>query len=200
MKKKKKENFSMRKSAVVILLAATVAFVSGALAQQPPERPIQTGVKTTAESYAVVTEQSVPMDQVATLRDNLPQALQKLGQDAQAAGYTLLGPVQVTISGVMPPSPDGKLTILIAMPVIEQPTEDELKAIEGLKVCRLEPTQVAYTFHKGGMMELQGSFMRLFQYTMGSGKEVIGAPTIIVADPAKAFGDTMVAELQLPVK
>ncbi len=177
-----------------LLVAATVGWTQAAA-----EREIQTGLKTTGEAYAAQVELSYAMADIAKAKDEFPAALQKLMDDTTKAGLTPLGPGQIVIAGIMPPDPAGKITLEVQLPVIEQGTDKDLKGDAGVKLVKLPPTLVAYTFHKGGLLDLQTTFMRLFQWAQASGKEVSGAPTVIMYKPPTEDG-SMVAELQLPVK
>ncbi len=190
----------MRACRIVALgLAVLLIGIAAGWTQAAPERETQTGLKTTGEVCAAMTELKYTMADIAKAKDDLVPALMKLMEDTTKAGLTPLGPSQVVIAGVMPPDPAGNITLQLQLPVIEQATEADLKADAPLKMVKLAPTLVAYTFHKGGLVDLQNTLMRLFQWTMASGKEACGAPVVVLYKPPEADG-SMVAELQLPVK
>jgi len=183
-----------------VLLAATLSLLAVAAWTQAPQREVQTGLKTTGQSYATATELTFAMAEIANAPQALPDALTKLAEDTKKAGLTPVGPAQVSIAGVLPPDPAGKVTLQVQLPIIEVGTEDDLKGGAGVKVVKQDPVQVAYTYHKGGMAELQNAFFRLYNWAMAQGKEVTGLPTLVIFRAPTAEDDSILAELQLAVK
>jgi len=189
----------MRTLLVAVLVVALSVLAAGVWSQAP-QREIQTGIKTTGESYATMTELSFAMAELANARQALPEALVKLAEDTKKAGLTPLGPAQVSIAGVFPPDPAGKVTLQIQLPIIEVGTADDLNGGGGVKVVKQDPAQVAYTYHTGGMQELQNGFFRLYNWAMAQGREVAGLPTLVIYKAPTAEDDSMLAELQVAVK
>ncbi len=188
------------KTVILVFLAVALTFLAAAGSSQAAEREMQTGLKTTGESYAAMTELAFAMADLANTGEALPQAVAKLAEDTQKAGLTPLGPAQVSVAGVFPPDPAGKVTLQILLPIIEVGAGDDLNGGAGVKVVKRDSVQVAFTYHKGGLLGLQSGFFRLYNWALAQGKEVVGLPTLVVYEAPTADDDSMVAELQLAVK
>lgn len=184
----------------VIMIVVVTALTSAALVQgQAPEREIQTGVKTTGDGWALMTQVTVPIDDFGAAGKIFEDALGKLHAGAQARGLTPLGPGRIVMLS-MPAAPpeDGALSLEVQVPFIEQPTDEDLDVAGDLVIVPIEAAKVAYTYHRGPLEQLQGSFMRLFGWVIANGHQPAGGPRII----AYAVSDDpslQTAELQVPI-
>jgi hypothetical protein len=188
------------RASIVALLVAVLALSSATAWSQAAPREMQTGLKTTGESYATMTELSFPIAELATAPHALPDVIAKLTEDTKKAGLTPLGPTQVSIAGVFPPDPEGKVTLQILLPIIEAATADDLNGGAGVKVVKQDSARVAYTYPQGGLLQLQSAFFRLYNWVMAQGKDVAGLPTLVIFRAPTADDDSMIAELELAVK
>jgi len=190
----------MRPIALTLVPLATLMLAAAVPSQQAPEREMQTGVKTSDEVYAAVAEIQVKFGVPGQGEDAVGKAIRDLFTQVTDAGFTPLGQIRVAVVSPLPPPADGSMALQVRIPVIEQPTEQDLQADAPLSITKLEATRVAYTYHKGSIQDVQLSFARLIQWIMAQKLEIAGAPFMIIhatpdRDPMK-----QVAELQIPVK
>ena len=82
--------------------------------------------------------------------------------------------------------------------VAEQPSKEDLTAQFDFELAAVPEQKVAYTFHKGRLEDAQRTFMRLWQWTIAQGLDVIGYPTMVVNGVTDQ--DPEVVEVQLPIK
>ena len=188
-------------SRLTAMVVATIVLASAAVVHgQAPEREMQTGVKTTADGWAVMTQVTVSVDDFGAAAKTFEDAFEKLWNSALAMGLTPLGPGHIVMMGMpVAPPEGGELSLEVQLPIIEQPTDEDLDAAGDLFIVPMEATKVAYTYHKGPFEQLQGSFMRLFGWVIANGHQPAGGPRII----AYAMSDDpslQTAELQVPIE
>jgi effector-binding domain-containing protein len=191
---------SMKARLMIVVVALALLTGCTALYAQAPEREIQTGVKTTGEGWAVMTQVTVSIDDFSAAGKTFGDAFDKLWTGALAVALTPLGPGHMVMTNIpAAPPAEGELTLEVQLPIIEQPTDEDLDAVGDLFIVPIEATKVAYTYHKGPVEQLQGSFMRLLGWVMANGHQLAGAPRII----AYAMSDDpslQTAELQVPIE
>ena len=184
-----------------VLVGVVMGFVAVGVAWAQPAAPreIQTGTKMSDLCYVAVSEVTVKAADAAKTENLISQAMQELGTMATDAGFSPVGTLHVAVVGPLPPPPPGDITLQVRLPILEQPTEEDLKPGGPLTIVKLEATKVAYTYHRGPISDAETSFMRLFQWAAGQQLETTGAPSLIVyqynPDPMR-----QVVELQVPVK
>jgi effector-binding domain-containing protein len=190
----------MSRASVGWFLAPVLLFATAAAwGQAAPQREPQMGLKTSDACIAGVTEVEVKTAEMAQAYARIGEAIDELATSLRDAGFTILGVIHVAVVGPLPP-PAGEMTLQVRMPVIEQPTEEDLRPDALPRLMKLEAMKVAYTYNKGPIEDNQVAFMRLIQWVMGQKLEIAGAPCLILyGQPA---GDPMqqVSELQVPVK
>ena len=191
----------------VMLAALAVLVTSTVVLAQAPEREIQTGVRTTADGWAVMTQVTVSIDNLSAASKMMQEAFMKLWTEALAVGLTPLGPGHVVMMS-MPTGPPqgGELSFEVQLPIIEEPTDRDFDRAEEAVIVPIEASKVAYTYYKGSGADpqaaftgLSGSFTRLYQWLLAKGHEPSGPPRII----AYGVGETgafQAAELQAPIE
>jgi len=190
----------MRPIPLTLALLIIMMLAAAALSQQAPQREMQTGVKTSDEVYAAVAEVQVKPGVPGQGEEAVGTAIQDLLTQVADAGFTPLGSIQVAVVSPLPPPADGSMTLQIRIPIIEQPTPEDLQPDAPLSIAKLAATQVAYTYHKGPMQDVELSFARLMQWVMAQNLPMAGAPFIIIYGTPDPDPMKQVAELQVPVK
>jgi effector-binding domain-containing protein len=117
---------------------------------------------------------------------------------AEAEGLTLLGPFRIVLKN-MGPTAEGTMPFQLQLPIIDQPTDEDLQADYGFEIVVLDAVEVAYTFHKGSMDQLQAPFMALMNWVPENGKQIAGLPCMIVYSVPENEEPSIV-ELQVPVQ
>jgi len=162
------------------------------------ERAVQMGTKTSYAGYAVATELVMPIDDQAKAGKTFEKAFDDLASMAEAEGFTLLGQAQIVMQSLTPPA-DGRMPLQLQLVIIEQPTEEDLKAEPGFKIVKLQGQKVAYTYHKGALDQIQMAMFGLVTWVTGNQIQIVGAPWIIIHFTPEG-DEPQVAEIQMPVK
>jgi len=183
----------MQRKCVLAALGMLVA--SGTIAQ---ERAVQTGTKTCDAGYAVAVEVTIPLDDMEKAGETFGKAFDDLQSMAEAEGFTLLGPTRIVLRN-MGPTADGTMPFELQMLIIEQPTDADLQAQLGFAILRLEPQEVAYTYHKGTLDQIQMSFMGLINWVQETKLQLAGLPWMVMY-PALDGGEPRSCEIQVPVQ
>ena len=166
-------------------------------AGQEATRELQMGTKTSDSGFAAALEVEVPITDPQGAEKTLLESFDLLQEAVVQAGFTPLGTAQVVLQISFDTRPQGAVPCQLLLPIIEQPSEDDLNNEGDFAVVPVEAGKVAYTYHKGSFRELEVTFMRLFQYAVANDLEPAGYPRVIVYTPGDEAG---VAEVQLPVK
>jgi len=179
-------------SAVLVVLAGTAAW------SQAAQREMQTGVKTADTGYVTSLPVEVSLADAEQAERSVLEGFQLLRDATAAAGFTPLGKARVVAQISMQAPPQGNVSFLLQLFVIEQPTDEDLKATHDFDLLPVEAEKVAYTFHKGPVRQAQLTFMRLAQWTMANNLDFGGYPYMILHDTSGKAPE--VIEVQLPVK
>ena len=171
------------------LLAAT-----GAGAQ---ERALQMGTKTSDAGYAVAVDVTIPLNDLAKAGVTFGKAFDDLATMAEAEGFTMLGPTRIVLKS-LGPTPEQTMPFQLQMMIVEQPTDEDLKAQLGFAILKLEPQKVAYTYHKGTLDQVQMSFMGLMLWLEQQGLQPAGMPWMVIYS-TQGGGEPQVCEIQAPV-
>jgi hypothetical protein len=179
----------------VWLVVGALLVASGALAQ---ERALQMGTKTSDAGYAVGVDVTIALDDMAKAGETFEKAFDNLATMAEAEGFTMLGPTRIVLKS-MGPTADQKMPFQLQMLIIQQPTDEDLKAQLGFALVKLEPQKVAFTYHKGTLDQIQMSFMGLMTWVQQNGLQFAGLPWIVIYPTAEG-GEPQVCEIQAPVQ
>ena len=180
------------------VLLVVVGLCGAASVVTAQEKAIQIGTKTSSGGYAVTTEVVVAVDDGAKATAAFGKAIENLTNMATAEGFTLLGPARIAMKS-MGPGADGKLPTALELPIIDQPSDEDLKAQYGFGIVKLEEQKVAYTYHKGALDQLQMTMFGLLTWIGQQQLQIAGMPSITIYPDAKA-AEPQVAEVQVPVK
>jgi hypothetical protein len=182
----------------VLVWALPLGALLGATAPAQEQRSVQTGVKTSDSGYATALQVQVPAGEDEEGQRIVREGFELLRDATVAAGFTPVGKARIVVQVGMEGPPQGTLPFLLQLPIIEQPTAEDLKAEHDLQLLPLKADKVAYTYHKGPVAEVPRTFMRLAQWTIGQGLDMVGQPTMILYDISGKVPE--VIEVQIPVK
>jgi len=179
-----------------LLVVATM--LASATAGTAQERAMQTGTKTSDAGYAVAVDVSIPLDDMGKAGATFGAAFDDLTSMAEAEGFTLVGFSRVAMKS-MGPTPDNRMLFQLQMPVMEQPTEEDLATDFGFEILQLHAQEVAYTYHKGSLDQVQAAFMGLIAWVQQNGRQLAGFPWMVVY-PGSDGGEPSGCEIQAPVQ
>lgn len=182
----------MRLSTVIFV--AVVLLASGIAYSAPkPSEEFAISVKTTAPWNVAYQKFTGPYSGV-------PKALEQVNSWVQKYGLVLLGPVLSEYYNSPMEVDSTKLEWAVMFPILE-PLAGFPKETEGeVSIKKLDPVQVAYTYHQGPYQEVGGTYMKLFQWVFQNGYEVAGPMRELYwSDPKRTTEDKLIAELQIPV-
>ena len=179
------------------LLAACLALMTtAALAHcQEIPRELQMGTKTCAGGYATTLDFDMPVG-----GDGMGRAIEEnadlLKEVTETSGFTLTGIARLEFEVNMEVRPEGMIPAHIQFFVAETPTDEELGGDFDVQVVKIEEQKVAYAYHKGGLPNLELTFMKLGQWIFAQALDMAGYPCIV----ANLAGDEFPLEAQIPVK
>jgi hypothetical protein len=182
----------------VLVWALSLGALLGASGWSQGNRPVQTGVKTSDSGYATARQVLVPAGEDEEGQRIVREGFELLRDATVAAGFTPVGKARIVVQVGMEGPPQGTLPFLLELFIIDQPTPDDLKAEHDFQLLPVKAEKVAYTFHKGPVAEVERTFMRLVQWTIGQGLDMAGQPTMILYDISGKVPE--VIEAQIPVK
>jgi len=159
---------------------------------------MQMGTKTSDAGYAIAVDMAIALDDMAQAEDAFGTALDDLASMAEAEGLTLVGPWRVALRS-MGPTEDREMLFQLQMPIMEQPTEEDLAAEYGFEILQLAAQQVAYTYHKGPLDQVQMSLMGLIGWVQQNGMQLEGLPWMVIHHGPDG-GEPEGCELQAPVQ
>ena len=118
----------------------------------------------------------------------------------QDNGYHALDIGIITIAGVMGPAPAGNLKWEAWLPIVEQPTDEELREDAPVSVKRVPQSEVAFTYHVGDPNDVENTLMGLFAWAGGKGLRLTGGARVLITGMT-GMGNRpeFVAECQLEV-
>jgi hypothetical protein len=179
--------------AIALLLIA----ITGAA--QAAGRKAQTGVKTSDPGYVVSLDVPVPVGDLGGAGRLIRENLDLLSDAAIAEGFTPVGKGRVVIQLNLQTPPQGAITVSLQQFILEEPSEEDLQVERDFALLCVPAERVAYTYHRGTLEELQGTFVRLMQWMIGEGLDPNGFP-MAIAYSIPATGLPEVYEVQMPVK
>ena len=182
----------MRSTGIVFVVA--MLLVSGmayGVLKPPPEFTV--GVKTTEPWHVAYQKFTGPYSGVA-------QAMADVGAWIKKYELVHLGLVLMEFYNSPMDADSTKLEWAIMYPVLETvkgfPKETEGK----VTIRKLEPVQVAYTYHQGPYQNAGGTYMKLFQWVFENSYQVAGPMREIYwNDPGRTAQEDLISELQVPV-
>jgi effector-binding domain-containing protein len=167
----------------------------GVAAQGQAQGRIQRDVKTVAPMYVAFVERASPPDQIPIEAD---EALTELWTSCEDNGYHPLDVGIITIAGVMSPAPADNLKWEAWLPIIEQPTDEELRQDAAPRVKRVPRSEVAFTYHVGDPNDIENTLMGLFAWAGGKGLTLTGrARVLMIGMTGAANRPEFLAECQL---
>jgi effector-binding domain-containing protein len=183
---------TMRFLGIVSIVA--VLLVSGAVYSAPKStEDFAIGVKTTAPWNVAFQKFTGPFSGV-------PKAMEQVNSWVQKYELVLLGPILSEYYNSPMEVDSTKLEWAIMFPVLE-PVKGFPKETDGeVSIKKLDPVQVAYTYHQGPYQEVGGTYMKLFQWVFQNGYRVAGPMREFYwSDPHNTPEDKLISELQIPV-
>ena len=182
----------MRYTGIVFVVAMfLVSGIAYGVLKLPPEFAIN--VKTTAPWQVAYQKFTGPYS-------GIPQAMADVGAWVKKYELVYLGLMLSEYYNSPMEVDSTKLEWAIMYPVLE-PLKGFPKETEGsVTIRKLDPVQVAYTYHQGPYQEAGGTYMKLFQWVFGNGYQAAGPMREIYwSNPAQTAQEDLISELQVPV-
>ena len=179
--------------ALFTILVFVVVLATILSAQQKRQKDFAIAVKTTAPSHAAYQRFTGPYSGVS-------RAIEGVWMWVEKNDLVTFGLIYSEHYNTPMEVDSTKLVWAIMLPVLE-PLKGFPKETEGeVSIKKLDPIQVAYTYHQGPYQEVGATYMKLFQWVFQNSYQVAGPMLEIYwNDPKQTPEDKLISELQIPV-
>lgn len=182
----------MRCTGIVVVVAVILVSGMAHSVVKPPEM-FTVNVKTTAPWHVAYQKYTGPYS-------GIPDALNDIITWIRKYELVHVGPVLTEYYNNPMEVDSTKLEWAVMYPVLE-PLKGFPKEAEGkITIRKLDPVQVAYTYHRGPYQEAGKTYMRLFQWISQNGYQIAGPMRELYwSDPGQTPKEDLISEIQMPV-